>query len=57
MRTTEEYRSWWVLFPVRGLTLDNRTHDLERPLFGDATFLSARHLRTLGRKSGHFCHA
>ncbi|GAA5531285.1 hypothetical protein [Herpetosiphon gulosus] len=51
---TEEHRTWWVIFPVRGLTLANRTHDLDKPLFGDATFLSAQHLRTVGRKNALF---
>jgi len=40
----KQERTWWNLFPFRGIDITDRRHDLRRPLFGDVTLLSVRHL-------------
>lgn len=36
--------TWWVLFPFKGLDINDPRHDLNRPIWGDATVLSKRHI-------------
>src|SRR6266496_5095186 len=43
----KQERTWWNLFPFRGIDITDRRHDLRRPLFGDVTLLSVRHLPQL----------
>lgn len=37
---SEREITWWVLFEVVGLRVAGDSHDLDKPLFGDATLLS-----------------
>jgi len=36
--------TWWVLYPLEGMSISDREHDLDRPMFGDATIISGRHI-------------
>jgi len=36
--------NWWVFFPILGLDLIDEQHDLDRPMFGDATLISKSHI-------------
>lgn len=38
---------WWTFFPLKGLDITDRGHDLDTPLFGDATIISKRHVRQI----------
>jgi len=44
---TEQTKTWWVFFPVKGLDVLNKRHDLDKPLFGDATLVSKKHIRQI----------
>ena len=37
----------WAFFPLKGLDVLNKTADLDRPMFGDATILSLAHIPSL----------
>ncbi len=32
--------NWWVFFPILGIILTDELHDLDQPMFGDATLIS-----------------
>jgi hypothetical protein len=40
----EVERTWWTLFPFRGLIITDKRHELRHPLFNDVTFLSIQHV-------------
>ena len=43
----EEKKTWWFLFPLRGLDISDDQHDLENPIFGDFCIISRKHLKDL----------
>ncbi len=44
---TNENNAWWVLFPFRGLDITDEQHDLFRPVFGDFTVVSKKHIQQI----------
>ena len=39
--------TWWVLYPLKGLDIADAQHDLQTPMFGDATVLSRKYIRDI----------
>jgi hypothetical protein len=35
-----EQKRWWVLYPVKGLEINNEVNGFDKPLFGDVTIIS-----------------
>jgi hypothetical protein len=33
----EKKQTWWSFYPLRNLTITDDRHDLDTPMFGDAT--------------------
>lgn len=40
----KEEADWWLFYPLCGLDITDATHGLRKPLFGDVTLVSKRHL-------------
>jgi hypothetical protein len=43
----QEKGTWWSLFPIFGLDLLDENYNFSRPLFGDATIISKRHIKQI----------
>jgi hypothetical protein len=42
--TNSNETNWWVFFPILGIEITDEQHDLDQPIFGDATLVSKSHI-------------
>lgn len=40
-------KPWWIFFPFKGFFPTNKGHDLVRPIFGDITIVTKKHLHQI----------
>lgn len=41
----EKSKTWWIFHPLKGLDITDEFHDLDCPMFQDATIISRKHIR------------
>ena len=44
MEERELRNNWWFFFPLKGIHLKNNNHNIESPIFGDATIIAKIHV-------------
>jgi hypothetical protein len=43
----EKSKTWWIFHPLKGLDITDEFHDLDSPMFQDATIISRKHIRQI----------